>query len=422
MPTPSRWFVALAAVSVLACGGGNQPAPSPASGSPALKAAPASSGTPSLGAAGSFAVLAGTAVTCTNGTVVGDVGVSPGTAITLTSCPVTGTLHAGDPAAAAAQIDFFTAYDAFQAMACDQTLTTLDGLTLAPGVYCFDAAVTSTGGVLTLSGPPNGIWIFKVGTLGTGALTGTNFSVVAPEGSTLPCGSVYWWAAEAVTMTDSQFVGTILAGAAITLTRGTFNGDAYAKAAVTITGDAVTGCALGGGATSCSGKDWVTGGGWIELRPPVESSHEARRSVAKGTFGVSGGIKHGAFWGHLTYQDHAPNGAMVKSTSVTGYSALDAFTRRIDGTAKVNGQSGFTFEVDVSDHGEPGRDDTFAIRLSNGYTASGVLGGGNIQLHKGHGHGKSCEVRDGHHDRDDGDDGEDDDDGDGEEMGDRDAR
>ncbi len=393
MATQSRWFVSLAAVSFLACAGGSQPASSPASGDPSLKAAPASSGTPSLGAAGSFAVLAGTAVTCTDGTVVGDVGVSPGTSITLTSCPVTGTLHAGDPAAAAAQIDFFTAYDAFQAMACDQTLTTLDGLTLAPGVYCFDAAVTSTGGVLTLSGPANGIWIFKVGTLGTGALTGTNFSEVGPEGSTLPCGSVFWWVAEAATMTDSQFVGTILAGAAITLTRGTFNGDAYAKAAVTITGDAVTGCALGGGATSCGAKDWVTGGGWIELTPPVEGSL-AKRSITKGTFGVSGGIKHGAFWGHLTYQDHGEDGAMVKSTSVTGYSALDATTRRIEGDANVDGQPGFTYQVDVSDKGEPGRDDTFAIRLSNGYTASGRLGGGNIQLHTGHDHGNSCDGAD----------------------------
>jgi hypothetical protein len=36
----------------------------------------------------------------------------------------------------------------------------------------------------------------------------------------------------------------------------------------------------------------------------------------------------------------------------------------------------------VSDNGEPGRNDTFAIRLSNGYHASGSLSGGNIQLHK----------------------------------------
>jgi len=43
-----------------------------------------------------FAVLAGTAVTCTNSTITGDVGVYPGTAVTQTSCKITGTVHAGD--------------------------------------------------------------------------------------------------------------------------------------------------------------------------------------------------------------------------------------------------------------------------------------------------------------------------------------
>ena len=36
----------------------------------------------------------------------------------------------------------------------------------------------------------------------------------------------------------------------------------------------------------------------------------------------------------------------------------------------------------VSDNGEPGRDDTFSLTLSTGYVASGVIDGGNIQLHK----------------------------------------
>jgi hypothetical protein len=70
---------------------------------------------------------------------------------------------------------------------------TSDGVTLAPGVYCFDAAATLTGR-LTLDGPANGIWIFRVGTSGTGAFTGTNFSVDMAGGGR-PCG-VYWGIAE----------------------------------------------------------------------------------------------------------------------------------------------------------------------------------------------------------------------------------
>jgi Ice-binding-like len=196
-----------------------------------------------LGSAESFAALAGPAVTCTDSIITGDVGVWPGTAITQTNCSINGTTHAGDGIAKLAYIDFLSAYNALALKPCDQVLSSgnLAGLTLTPGVYCVDAASTTTGGTLTLSGPANGIWIFKIGTLGSGALTGTNFSVVMEGGS--PC-NVYWWVAEAATMTDSAFQGTILAGQAITITRGTFNGDTLAEAAVTMTGATVTGCGL----------------------------------------------------------------------------------------------------------------------------------------------------------------------------------
>jgi hypothetical protein len=207
----------------------------------------ASATAPTFGTAGSFAVLANTAVACTDATIIGDVGVSPGSAIVQTNCPVTGVLHPNDAAATQAYTDFLVAYDAVAALPCDQVLTTLDGLTLAPGTYCFDAAATSTGGVLTLDGPATGSWIFKVGTLGTGALTGTGFSVVTLAGTPAACSNVTWWTAQAVTLTDSQFVGNVLAGAAVTLTRGTFAGNADSKAGVTITGSAVTGCTMGSG-------------------------------------------------------------------------------------------------------------------------------------------------------------------------------
>jgi hypothetical protein len=241
VPRNSRLFlfIPLLASFFLACGGS-----SPDASLTLRDEALTRAGVPAFGAAASFAVLASTAVTCTNGNVVGNVGVSPGLVITQTSCPVTGTVDAGGPAATQAHDNFLTAYDAFKALACDRVLTTLDAQTLPPGVYCFDAAATSTGGVLTLNGPPTGIWVFKVGTLGTGALTGTSFLVVTPNGTPPPCNNVYWWVAGAATLTDSKFVGSVLAGAAITLTRGTFNGDAFAKTAVTITGDAVTACPL----------------------------------------------------------------------------------------------------------------------------------------------------------------------------------
>ncbi len=209
-------------------------------------------GAPGLSSASSFAILSaapggGGAVTCTNANITGNVGSSGlAASVVQTSCTVNGSIIA--PVSAQVVSDFNTAYAAYAAIPCDQTLTgTLAGVTLAPGVYCFTAAATLTG-TLTLNGPSTGTWIFKIGTGGTGALTGTNFSVVIAGGGT-PC-NVNWWVSQAATMTDSQFVGTILAGAAITLTRGTFSGNALAAAAVTVTGTTLVGCA----GTTSTGK------------------------------------------------------------------------------------------------------------------------------------------------------------------------
>jgi len=214
---------------------------------------------PGLGLAGNFAVLSaapagGGAVTCTNGTITGDVGSSGlAASVVQTSCTISGSIIA--PVSAQVVADFNTAFAAYAAIPCTQTLTgTLASVTLGPGVYCVDAVAKT--GTLTLSGPASGVWIFKVAavpatTPPTGALTGTNFSVVMAGGG-LPC-NVNWQVAQAATMTDSQFVGTILAGAAITLTRGTFSGNILAGAAVTITGTTLTGCP--GGQNVGKGKE-----------------------------------------------------------------------------------------------------------------------------------------------------------------------
>jgi len=122
---------------------------------------------------------------------------------------------------------------------------------------------------------------------------------------------------------------------------------------------------------------FLTGGGWITGTP----------SGAKANFGVAGGIKNGALWGHLNYIDHG-SGMHVKQTAVTGYAVdpSDSDCRIIDYNVTIDGQPG-TARVRACDKGEPGRNDIFQIQLSNGYFAGGDLGGshpggGNIQLHK----------------------------------------
>ena len=219
-------------------------------------------------AAGDFAVLAGAAVTCTNSSVTGDVGVYPGTVVTQTICEIDGTVHAGDQVARKAFEAFLGEYDEVAGIACTDFLLPVYGvetLTLDPGVYCSPAGVTFTGTTLELVGPSDGTWVFKVGTSGVGALTGTNFSVVMTGGD--PC-NVTWWTAQAATITDSDaashpFVGTILAGTAISITGGAgalanriaFTGDAFAKTAVTMTDTDLTGCEGSSGNGNGKGKE-----------------------------------------------------------------------------------------------------------------------------------------------------------------------
>jgi hypothetical protein len=135
-------------------------------------------------------------------------------------------------------------YTTFATKPCGTVLTgTLAGITLAPGVYCFDAAATLTG-LLTLDGTsnPSGTWLFRVGTTGVGALTGTTFNMVMAGGGN-PC-NVNWRVTDAITFTDSNIIGSFLAGKAITLTGGTLQGQVWSQInAITVTGTTAISCA-----------------------------------------------------------------------------------------------------------------------------------------------------------------------------------
>jgi len=84
--------------------------------------------------------------------------------------------------------------------------------------------------------------------------------------------------------------------------------------------------------------------------------------------------------GHVNYVDHSI-GLHVRSTDITSYTIVNATTRRIEGTAVLKDGTPVTFVVIVMDLGEPGTSDTFSISLSSGYSASGTLAGGNVQVH-----------------------------------------
>ncbi len=364
-----------------------------------------------LSSATNFAVLAGTTVTNDDASLItGDLGVSPGTAITgfqpvplnVIAGPgtvtgglgiVNGTIYAGGPVADQAHNDAVISYNYLAAQVADTTysgVTQLNGMTFTPGVYKFaPSANLQVNGTMYLDfqGNNDALFIFQMGTT---LVTMAGSNVIAINNNNQSClgSNVYWAVGSSATLDGNKFIGNVIATTTITMTSGAnVSGRIWAlNGAVTMITDSVSVC---NGSTGvpvppkvC--RDFVTGGGWIN---------------DKATFGVSGGIKNMKFWGELSFNDHAKHGRVkIKSTSVTAYLVIDAVTRQIEGVATVNGQGSFTYKVIVVDNGESGRNDSFSLELSNGYHASGLLSGGNIQFHT-----KCGDPRDGDKNNEDND-------------------
>jgi hypothetical protein len=197
---------------------------------------------PGLGAAASFAVLAGQTVTNTGNSVIsGDLGVSPGSAVTgfPPGIVMNGSIHAADAVAANAQSALTAAYNSAAANDCDQNLsgTDLGGLTLNPGTYCFSSSAQLTGD-LRLNGA--GVYIFKiVSTLNTAS----GARVLLINGASA-C-SVFWQVGSSASLgTTTTFAGTIMALTSISVKTGaSIAGRALARnGSVTLDTNAITNC------------------------------------------------------------------------------------------------------------------------------------------------------------------------------------
>lgn len=169
--------------------------------------------------------------------------------------------------------------------------------------------------------------------------------------------------------------------------------------------------------------DFLTGGGYIF------TTASGTHAEAKANFGIGGGCKHGSpTWGHLEYHDHG-TGLNVHWNTITAYlqegegdtsadpkNGQPTGTRLVCGTARTNQFGDVDFMVRARDRGEPGVNDEFDIRLTQGglvvYSTEnepmapnklggGDGGGGNIQLHKPNPSttgqfGGDCPARDAH--------------------------
>jgi hypothetical protein len=190
---------------------------------------------PTLGTAGNFAVLAGSAVTNTGPSVIngGSLGVSPGSAVTgfppgIVTAP--GTIHTADAVAANAQSAVTMAYNDLAGQPCTADLTGQDlgGMNLTSGVYCFPNTSAQLTGALVLNaaGNPNAVFIFKIGS----TLTTASASSVVATGNLNPC-NVFWQVGSSATLgSGTSFAGNILALTSITLvTNASIVGRALAR-------------------------------------------------------------------------------------------------------------------------------------------------------------------------------------------------
>ncbi len=226
--------------------------------------------TVNLGSAGTFAILAGSAITDAGGASTifrGDVGLSPttGAAIGLTTGQLlNGTIYSVDAAGPTGSVinpallttaknDLTTAYNDAAGRSVDMAFGVVDnqlgGKTLLPGVYSFGHAATANLiGNLTLdgNGEVNPIWIFQAT---SDLITASNSSITLIGGTSC---DVFWQVSSSATIgTFTTFAGNILANQSIALQTGaTLDGSALARiSAVTLDQNKIikSDCNVGGG-------------------------------------------------------------------------------------------------------------------------------------------------------------------------------
>ena len=215
-----------------------------------MNGAPAAGGivpTVTMGTADGYSVLAGSTVTNTGPSVLGQsVGLSPGSAI-VGFPPGTvlapGTIEAANATILQAKADLTTAYNdaAGRSVEFTQTNPDLVGQTLIPGVYAATAkAPLGLSGDLVLDGQGNADAVFIFQTDST-LITSTGSTISLINGAS-EC-NVFWQVGSSATLgSGSTFVGNILASTSVTVESNvTVHGRALASTgAVTLDNDVFT--------------------------------------------------------------------------------------------------------------------------------------------------------------------------------------
>jgi Ice-binding-like len=337
-----------------------------------------------LGTAETFAVLGASTVTNTGATKIrGNLGVSPGTQV-IGFPPgkmQIGTINAGNAMAAQAQVDLANAYDIAVAKPCDSNLTgeDLGGLTLTPGVYCFDSSAQLTGTLVLdfRKGGKEG-FIFQIGS----TLTTASSSTITLQNCTEICPIIWQVGSSATLGTNTKFSGNILAKVSITLTTGVnICGRALAETgAVTMDADIVF---FMGSLTSRT-PSMVTGSGQVPALEPNTTDPAGASAGAAGFAFIADPTGKGTFFGYL---NHATGFRMygpvdyveVIATHPDGSPA----TVRISGVCHASlPQCSFSATVEKSD--TPGVADRFGVTITGGMAevrSPCFTSAGRVQFH-----------------------------------------
>jgi hypothetical protein len=114
----------------------------------------------------------------------------------------------------------------------------------------------------------------------------------------------------------------------------------------------------------------LTGGGYIIVDPQQDHGSFSIEVTADPSGRISGKVAYQDHSTGLDFRTALITSAMFSSTSVS-----------IKGTGFANGAT-TSFQINVQDNGDPSSGpDNFSITLGTGYSNSGVVQGGTIEIH-----------------------------------------
>ena len=185
----------------------------------AAAAAGLSPGAVPLASAGTFGIMATSAITNTGAgtSIIGDVSLDPGSSMGLLPVQVTGAIHINDTVSEQARLDLLAAYNFAKTLPPGTTITggaDLGALApLAPGTYTSGSTML-VATPLVLNGNANSVWVFQIGS----SLT-TTANVTLTGGALAK--NVFWVPTfDATIGVGSTFFGTIVSGRDVTAKTG----------------------------------------------------------------------------------------------------------------------------------------------------------------------------------------------------------